>query len=141
VAGLAAVQARVASTFNQATEAQMITIDIPKEGQRPRIKSEVATEWLTAQAEGLMFLVAHERKSKPWPCMVRFPGTECWGLRIDNAAKALATVRWLLDAAARYDAAEQAMRRKAGMSPVSEEIELVTDAEGMPVLAKKKLRY
>lgn len=94
----------------------------------PPALAKVALDLLIAVREGRL------------PYRLRFPGC-VWEKQIDDRAEALGHVLYLSRIALDADAAEQKRRRVAGMSPISEEVELVTDADGMPVAARKKLRY
>lgn len=75
------------------------------------------------------------------PVDLRVPGNDKWKLTLKTPTEAIAVAKFFVDTVKRMDREEQERKRIAGMSPVSEEIELVTDAEGMPVAAWKRLRY
>lgn len=82
------------------------------------------------------------------PITLRLPDNEKWRLKISTAREALGVAKYFVDgvrrvevARQRAEAAAQEQRRLAGASPIDEEIELVNDAQGVPVAAKKRLRY
>lgn len=68
-------------------------------------------------------------------------GERIVSVRVDTKKLAWQMAWAFADAFIRHDQLEQEQRRKAGMSPISEELEIVNDANGVAVGARKTLRY
>ncbi len=112
-----------------------MTITITPE-RHPNLHIAVTPPALAKVALDLLIAVREGRL----PYSLRFPGCG-WEKQIDDRAEALGHVLYLSRIALDADAAEQESRRRAGVSPISEHIEIVTDEKGDPIAARKKLRY